>query len=105
MDDAASPQAELSSIATALDELSRRVTAIAESSGSHVVLAAAECLPPGSVERIVLLAPSVASGYDLRRAIRATNSGIDVYYSPVDQVLDLAVNSVGTADRVFVGVY
>jgi len=32
MDDAASPQAELSSIATALDELSRRVTAIAERS-------------------------------------------------------------------------
>ena len=32
MEDAASPQAELSSIATALEELCRRVTAIAERS-------------------------------------------------------------------------
>jgi pimeloyl-ACP methyl ester carboxylesterase len=77
-----------------------RVYLMAHSSGSHVALAAAECLPPGSVERIVLLAPSVSCSYDLRQAIKATRSGIDVYYSCVDQVLDLAVNSVGTADGV-----
>jgi pimeloyl-ACP methyl ester carboxylesterase len=77
-----------------------RVYLMGHSSGAHVVLAAAESLPPGSVERIVLLAPSVSCSYDLRRAIKATRSGIDVYYSPLDQVLDIAVDGLGTADAV-----
>jgi pimeloyl-ACP methyl ester carboxylesterase len=75
-----------------------RVCLLGHSSGAHVVLAAAECLPPGSVERIVLFAPSVSTNYDLRRAIKATRSGIDVYYSCEDQVLDIAVDAYGTAD-------
>jgi pimeloyl-ACP methyl ester carboxylesterase len=77
-----------------------RVYLMGHSSGTHVVLAAAECLPPGSIERIVLLAPAVSCSYDLRQAIKATRSGIDVYYSPLDQVLDNAVVSFGTADGV-----
>ncbi len=75
-----------------------RVYLLGHSSGTHVVLAAAECLPPASVERIVLFAPSVSTTYDLRRAIKATRSGIDVYYSCEDQVLDIAVDAYGTAD-------
>jgi hypothetical protein len=68
------------------------------SSGCHVVLAAAEALPPGTVERVVLLAPSVSSRYDLRRALRATTRGIDVYYSSEDAVLDTVQDTTGTAD-------
>lgn len=44
---------------------------LGHSAGSAVILAAAEALPPGSVERIVLLAPSVSAEYDLRPALRA----------------------------------
>ncbi len=43
---------------------------VGHSSGSAVVLAAAETLPPGSIERIVLLAPAVSRHYDLRPALR-----------------------------------
>jgi hypothetical protein len=75
-----------------------RVYLMGHSSGTHVVLAAAECLPPGSVDRIVLLAPSVSCTYDLRQAIRASQEGIDVYYSLQDGVLDAAVDRYGTAD-------
>jgi len=77
-----------------------RVYLAGHSSGTHVVLAAAECLPPGSIERIVLFAPSVSCTYDLRQAIKATRSGIDVYYSAEDQVLDIAVDAYGTADGI-----
>jgi pimeloyl-ACP methyl ester carboxylesterase len=78
----------------------KRVYLMGHSSGTHVVLNAAECLPSGSIERIVLLAPSVSCTYDLRRAIKATRSGIDVYYSLADQVLDRAVDAIGTADGI-----
>jgi pimeloyl-ACP methyl ester carboxylesterase len=70
------------------------------SAGAAVVLAAAELLPPGSVDRIVLLAPSVSCGYDLRPALRCAREGIDSYYSPRDVfTLGLAMALVGTADR------
>src|SRR5260370_41600016 len=69
-------------------------------SGTHGILAAAECLPPGSIDRIVLLAPSVSCTYDLRRAIRTAREGLDVYYSLQDGVLDLVGDSMGTADAI-----
>jgi len=77
-----------------------RVYLMGHSSGTHVVLAAAECLPPGSIERIVLIAPSVSCSYDLRQAIKATRSGIDVYYSLEDLLLDRAADAFGTADGI-----
>jgi hypothetical protein len=55
---------------------------LAHSAGSRVVLAAPEAMPPDSIERIVLLGPSVQANYDLRCALRATRKSIDVYYSP-----------------------
>jgi pimeloyl-ACP methyl ester carboxylesterase len=75
-----------------------RICLMGHSSGTHVVLAAAESLPPGSIDRIVLLSPSVSSTYDLRRALKATCTGIDVYYSPDDGVLFVAIPNYGTAD-------
>ena len=48
----------------------RGVYLVGHSSGAAVVLAAAEAAPPGSIERIVLLAPAVVHDYDLRPALR-----------------------------------
>jgi pimeloyl-ACP methyl ester carboxylesterase len=72
---------------------------VGHSAGAAVVLAAAEELPPGSVEKIVLLAPSVSAGYDLRPALRCVRGGIDVFWSRRDWgYLGLGVMLVGTAD-------
>ena len=78
----------------------QRVALVSHSSGSAVVLAAAERLPPDSLDRIVLLAPSVCKDYDLRPALRASRRGIDVFYSQWDwAVLGIGIGIVGTADR------
>jgi pimeloyl-ACP methyl ester carboxylesterase len=78
----------------------RAVFLVGHSAGSAVVLAAAEHLPPGSVERIILLAPSVSADYDLRPALRTARCGIDNFRSRRD-VLELGVGTglAGTADR------
>jgi pimeloyl-ACP methyl ester carboxylesterase len=73
---------------------------VAHSAGSAVALAAAESLPPGSVERIVLLAPAVSRSYDLRSALRCAKQGVDVFHSERDWgYLGLGTAVVGTADR------
>ena len=65
-----------------------------------MILAAAEGLPPGSVERIILLAPAVSTDYNLRPALRTACKGIDVFYSERDTLaLGLGVGIVGTTDR------
>jgi pimeloyl-ACP methyl ester carboxylesterase len=71
---------------------------VGHSAGTRVVLAAAESLPEGTVDRIILLASSVSSQYDLRRALKASKGGIDSFYSNDDLVLDLAVEYFGTSD-------
>jgi pimeloyl-ACP methyl ester carboxylesterase len=53
--------------------------------GCGVVLSAAESLPPHSVERIILLAASVPTNYDLRPALRCCREGIDNFYSSRDR--------------------
>ena len=60
---------------------------VGHSAGAHVVLLAAEQLPEGSIERIVLLAAAVSRQYDLRAALRATCKGIDSYHSKTDCTL------------------
>src|SRR5579871_1922815 len=60
-----------------------KVYLVGHSAGSAVVLAAAESLPPGSIDRIVLLAPAVAADYDVRPALRCCP--IDVFYSSRDR--------------------
>jgi pimeloyl-ACP methyl ester carboxylesterase len=77
----------------------RRVYLMGHSAGCAVVLAAAEQLPPNSVDRLILLAPSVCTSYDLRPALRGARA-VDVFYSGEDRwVLGLAMWVVGTADR------
>ena len=78
----------------------RKVYLIGHSAGCAVVLAAAERLPAGSVDRLILLAPSVCVSYDLRPALRTVRCGIDVFYSNEDSVvLGLGTRIVGTADH------
>ncbi|MFN4260685.1 MAG: alpha/beta fold hydrolase [Gemmataceae bacterium] len=73
---------------------------IGHSAGCQVALIAAAHLPPNSVHRIVLLAPSVSKDYDLRPALIAARHGIDVFYSERDVLqLGLGVGLIGTADR------
>lgn len=74
------------------------ITLMGFCAGTRVVLAAAEQLPPGGVDRIVLLGPAVSASYDLRQALRASRQGIDVYYVPSDSVLDRYETDVGTVD-------
>jgi hypothetical protein len=76
-----------------------RVCFIGQSAGCAVLLLAAEAMPADSVDRMVLLAPSVSSRYDLRPALRATREGIDVFYSEHDWfVLGLGMALSGTTD-------
>jgi pimeloyl-ACP methyl ester carboxylesterase len=78
----------------------REVYLVGHSAGCEVVLAAAEALPPETVNRIILLAPSVSADHDLRPALRTSRTGIDVFYSERDVgYLGLGVALVGTADR------
>jgi len=78
----------------------RKVYLIGHSAGCAVVLAAAERLPADSVDRLILLAPSVCVSYDLRPALRTVRCAIDVFYSDKDSViLGLGTLLVGTADH------
>jgi pimeloyl-ACP methyl ester carboxylesterase len=81
-------------------EPGRRVVVVAHSAGCAVALAAGECLPPDSVDRVLLLAPSVSTEYDIRPALRAAREGMDVYCSKKDRLaLGVGVRMVGTTDR------
>jgi pimeloyl-ACP methyl ester carboxylesterase len=78
----------------------RKIYLVGHSAGCAVVLCAAERLPPGSVDRIILLAPSVCTEYDLRPALQAARGGIDAFTSEEDRViLGLGMRVVGTAER------
>jgi len=69
------------------------------SAGSTVVLTAAERLPADTLERIVLLAPSVSADYDLRGALASSRQGLDAFTSERDQFyLGLGTAVVGTSD-------
>ncbi|MBN9117726.1 MAG: hypothetical protein J0I06_00900 [Planctomycetes bacterium] len=80
-------------------EPDRRVAVVGHSAGCGVVLATGDVLPPDSIDRMILLAPSVSTGYDLRPSLSAAREGLDVFCSRKDWVaLGFAVRVVGTAD-------
>ena len=65
-----------------------------------MLLAAAEMLPADSIDRIILLAPSVSWAYDLRLALRTARYGIDSFNSSQDRlVLGWGMRIVGTTER------
>lgn len=77
----------------------RKIHLLGHSAGCAVVLSAAELLPPGSIDRMVLLSPSVCTSYDLRPALAVCREGIESYYSSEDRwVLGLGMRVIGTAE-------
>jgi pimeloyl-ACP methyl ester carboxylesterase len=75
------------------------VSLVGHSSGSFVVLLAAEQLPPDTLERIVLLSPAVSSSYDVRPALRSARNGMDVFFSRNDRLFLGAFTAIaGTSD-------
>ena len=74
------------------------VVLVGYSAGTRVVLAAAEALPAGSVDRIILLGAGVSCGYDLRPALHASRGGIDSFFCETDPVLSHAESWWGTCD-------
>jgi len=74
-----------------------RICLIGYSSGASVALAAAEHLPERTLDRIVLLSPSVAARHDLRLALRSSREGIDAFDSEWD-VICLVLFAMGTGD-------
>jgi pimeloyl-ACP methyl ester carboxylesterase len=67
---------------------SARIFFVGHSAGARVVLAAAEMLPPQSVDRIIVLAPAVSCTYDLTTALKTSRYGIDNFFSSEDSILD-----------------
>jgi pimeloyl-ACP methyl ester carboxylesterase len=81
-------------------EPDRPVFLVAKSGGAGVALLAAERLPPGTIERIILLSAAVSPRYDLRPALRATRKQIVSFYSKNDQfILRWGTSTFGTIDR------
>lgn len=76
---------------------SARIYLVGHSSGTAVILAAAQELPPSSVERIVLLAPALSSGCDVSPALRCTSGKVDVFCGSRDLIC-LSLSVFGTAD-------
>jgi pimeloyl-ACP methyl ester carboxylesterase len=76
------------------------VYVVAHSAGCTVSLAAVEMLPPGTVDRLILLAPSLSADYDLRPALRGVRCSVEGFSSCRDWFyLGLGTTLVGTADR------
>jgi pimeloyl-ACP methyl ester carboxylesterase len=72
---------------------------VGHSAGCHVILAATRLLPPGAVDRIILLAPSVSQCHDLRPALRCSRQGLDVFWSSEDVLVSVGSELLGNADR------
>ena len=96
--------AELADAVRAVKEADpdRPVYLLGHSAGAAVSLAAAEQLPPGTLERVILLAAAVSPEYDLRPALRATRNEIVCFNSTCDILfLSWGTSQFGTADRFY----
>lgn len=70
------------------------------SAGSAIVVYATRYLPPDTVEKVILMAPSVSASCDIRPTMRCARSGVDVFYSTVDRFyLGVATAVFGTSDN------
>jgi len=77
-----------------------KIHLVGHSAGCMVVLSATEHLPPQTLDRVVLLLPSVSTEYDIRPALRSVRGSVEVHYSGQDWIyLGFCMRIVGTADR------
>lgn len=75
------------------------ISILGHSSGCAVALVAAENLPPGTLDRLVLFAPAVSVKHDLRPALTSVRGGLDVFYSRDDRFfMGVMMTLFGTAD-------
>jgi hypothetical protein len=75
---------------------------LGKSGGAGLVLSAAEHLPEGTLERLILLSAAVSPTYDLRPALRATKREVVSFHSRHDKlVLGWGTEHFGTADRIY----
>jgi hypothetical protein len=80
----------------------RQIYLVGKSGGSGLVLAAAEQLPPQTLERIILLSAAVSPTYDLRPALWATRHEIVSFNSSYDRfILGWGTSQFGTIDRFY----
>jgi pimeloyl-ACP methyl ester carboxylesterase len=77
-----------------------KVFIVCHSAGAAVVIAAAQRLPPGSVDRIILLAPALSPSCDLRDLLVCSRQGVDSFHSGGDLGCGL-LTVFGTADGQF----
>jgi pimeloyl-ACP methyl ester carboxylesterase len=85
------------------DDPSRPVFLMGHSAGAALVLEAAGRLPPGTLDRLILLSAAVSPGYDLRPALRATRGEVVSFNSPLDCfMLSFGTSFFGTVDRYYV---
>jgi pimeloyl-ACP methyl ester carboxylesterase len=83
-------------------EPDRPIYLIGRSAGAVLVLTAAEELPPGTLQRIILLSPAVSPAFDLTAGLRACKGQVVNFYSDMDWfVLGWGTNHFGTADRLY----
>jgi pimeloyl-ACP methyl ester carboxylesterase len=105
LQDAQHIQAEAERLAeevrAALDQ-GRPVYLLGHSAGAGLILATAGRLPPGSLERVVVLSAAVSPDYDLRPALRAARGGVVSFNSTCDCfTLGWGTSQFGTVDRVY----
>lgn len=75
---------------------------VGHSAGAALVLATAERLPPGSLERIILLSAAVSPNFNLCPALQSVRREIVSFNSGCDWVLlGVGTTLFGTVDRVF----
>lgn len=85
-------------------EPGRRVVVVGHSAGCAVALSACDLLPMEAVDRVVLLAPSVSAGYDIRPTLWSAKEGVDVFCSKKDWIaLGFVTRVVGTTDNSWSG--
>jgi hypothetical protein len=85
-------------------EPGRRVVVMGHSAGCAVALSACDLLPMDAVDRVILLAPSVSTGYDIRPTLWSAKEGVDVFCSTKDWVaLGFVMHVVGTTDKFWSG--
>src|SRR5882724_5974600 len=80
----------------------RPLYVVAKSAGTGLTLFALGQVPPGTVDRAILISSAVSPSFDLRQALRGTRGEIVAFHSRNDQVvLNWGTSHFGTADRYY----